>query len=160
MAKVNFTYNALKTVIQCLKDEKMSYICNKYASKIETNINSLYFLYNGNKVNLELTFNEQANSLDNERNEMNILAFKEDLNDIKCPKCGESINIDNCKIYNDLIKFNKSIRNMLNELKSQIEYINIKEIDEIDILENKLVIIKSFIDKIIDKNDKYKTGCR
>ena len=53
------------------------------------------FLYNGNKVNLELTFNEQANSLDKERNEMNILAIKEDLNEIKCRKCGESININN-----------------------------------------------------------------
>ena len=73
MAKVIFTYNGYETIIQCLKEDKMRDICNKYASKINLNINSLLFIYGGNQINLEFTFEDQANSFDKERNQMNIL---------------------------------------------------------------------------------------
>ena len=53
----------------------MKDICNKLSSKIEININLLYFIYNGNQINLQLTFREQANSLDNNRNQKNILVI-------------------------------------------------------------------------------------
>ena len=57
--------------IQCSKEEKMKDICNKYVSKINKNINTLIFMYGGKIMNLELTFNEQANSFDKSRNKMN-----------------------------------------------------------------------------------------
>ena len=75
MAKVNFSFDGIKTEIQCLKEDKMKNICIKYASKIDKDINSLYFLYNGNKINYELTYYKQANSIDKRRLEMNILVF-------------------------------------------------------------------------------------
>ena len=71
MAKVVFSLDGKETHIQCLKEDKMKDICNKFSSKINININFLYFLYNGNQINLELTFKEQVNSFDNNRNQMN-----------------------------------------------------------------------------------------
>ena len=153
MAKVCFEYNGIKTFIQCSKEEKMSNICIKYAVKIQKNINSLYFLYNGIKINNELTFYEQANSFDKNRLEMNILAISTDdeANPLQCPKCG--CNLDNIKIFSDLMKCNKKLNNMLNELKSQIELININEIDKI---ENKIKLIKYLVNDIISENEKNK----
>lgn len=58
MIKVNFFYNGIKTIIPCLKEDKMLTICQKYSTKIEVDINSLYFLYNGTIINYELTFYE------------------------------------------------------------------------------------------------------
>ena len=72
MAKVIFILEGEETYIQCSQEDKMKDICNKYASKIDININLLLFLYGGNKINLELTFREQANSIDNNRNEIKI----------------------------------------------------------------------------------------
>ena len=76
MATVIFTFNGKQTIIQCKKEEKMKDICNKFISKIGININSVYFLYGGKRFNLELTFNEQANLIDNNLNEMNILVYE------------------------------------------------------------------------------------
>ena len=105
MAEVIFVYKGNKIKIQCLEEEKIKNICNKYASKINKNINSLYFLYGGNQINFELTFKEQANNLDNERKVMNVLVYDQDNNELKCPKCGEKINFDN-KIFENIIKNN------------------------------------------------------
>ena len=97
MSKAKFSFEGTETVIQCLKDEKMKNICNKYSTKINIDINSLIFLYGGNQVNQELAFNEQTNSVDKERNEINILVYKNkqrEENKLKCPKCGEIIQFN------------------------------------------------------------------
>ena len=100
----------------------MKNICNKFLSKIEKNINSLYFIYNGSKINNDLTFYEQANSVDKQRFEMDILAIpNDDFDELKCPKCG--FNLNNIKIFNELINYNINISNILNELKNQIDLI-------------------------------------
>ena len=67
---------------------------------------------------------------------------------IQCKKCGEIINIDNTKIYNDLLLHNNTINNMLNELKNKIE--------ESNNLENIKDSIKSHINSIISENEKNK----
>ena len=74
MATINFTYNGISTTIQCNKDEKMRDIFDKFVSKSNLDINKIQFLYGGNIINnsSELTFIEQANSNDKERNIMNI----------------------------------------------------------------------------------------
>ena len=41
MAKVVFIFNGVKTTIQCQKEDKMIQICQKFATKIDANINSL-----------------------------------------------------------------------------------------------------------------------
>jgi hypothetical protein len=76
MASVVFILNGVETIIQCLKTDKMKDICNKYVSKIQSNINKLYFIYGSNKLNLELTFDELANEVDRDRNMMNILVYE------------------------------------------------------------------------------------
>ena len=43
MAKVIFSFNGIQTTIQSLKEEKMESICKKFASKIDIDINSIYF---------------------------------------------------------------------------------------------------------------------
>ena len=107
MLSIKFTFNGIETIIQCKKEDKMKDICNRYLSKIEIlDINSLIFLYGGEKINLNLTVGELANSTNINRNEMNILVCeiqKSTINDDKnlknkskeiiCPKCYE-----NCKI--------------------------------------------------------------
>ena len=149
MALVNFIFDRIKFTIKCVKEDKMKNICAKFASEIDEEINSLYFLYNGKELNNELTFYEQANELDRQRLEMNILVkFSEDSNELKCPKCG--YNLENIKAFKDLIEYKKYVNNMLNELKSQIESIKINEIENI---ENKKGICKYLINEIFTKNE-------
>ena len=105
MAEVIFIYKRNKITIQWSKEEKIKNICNKYASKIDKNINSLYFLYRDNQIKLELTFKIQANSLDIERKVMNVFVYIQDNNELKFPKCKEKNNFDN-KIIEKLININ------------------------------------------------------
>ena len=63
-AKAIFTLDGSNLIIQCSKEDKMRDICKKYSIKVNENINSLIFLYGGNKINFELKFKEQANSID------------------------------------------------------------------------------------------------
>ena len=113
----NFSFNSTETTILCLKEDKMESICIQFTSKIGLNINSIYFLFGGNKLNLELTF-KQITIL----NEINILAFQFDNNEeIFCPKCGETIQIDKTCLEN-IICSNNNINDELFGLKGQIKY--------------------------------------
>lgn len=77
MAKVEFQYENLNIMIQCQRKETMKDIFQKFANKAGIELNNLYFLYNGEKIsNLNLTFEEQANTQDKNANKMNIIAFK------------------------------------------------------------------------------------
>ena len=70
MIEVEFIFNGIKTIIQYNINEKMNNIYNKYLTKIGKNINDIYFIYDGNKIeeNLnDLTFNEFANNIDKNR---------------------------------------------------------------------------------------------
>ena len=116
MAEVLFIYGGSNdTIIQCDINDKMKDIIKKFENKInnegnnENNINLLY-IYNGSKINPELTFNEQANELDKNRKKMNIITLKDEdssditkkirSEDIICPECKENIfiNFKNFKI--------------------------------------------------------------
>ena len=78
MAKVIFSFDGIQTSIQCLKEESMKNICNKFSTKIGIDVNSLLFIYGGSQINFELSFQQQANLIDKTRNEMNILVYKQD----------------------------------------------------------------------------------
>ena len=87
-------------------------IINRFNTKSEINMDKAKYLYGGNQVNLELTFYEQANNIDKQRKEMNILV---DINEsitsnnqstikskeIICPKCKENclISFENYQIH-------------------------------------------------------------
>ena len=70
----------------------MKDIYKNYSAKINKNFNSLLFLYEGNKVNFELNFKEQANIIDINNNEMKILVNKNKTNKYILSKCGEKNN--------------------------------------------------------------------
>ena len=73
MMEVIFYYEGNNISIQCNKNEKKKDIIEKFLTKIEKNGNdNVHFLYNGNTINYESIFMEQANNIDKNRNQMNI----------------------------------------------------------------------------------------
>jgi hypothetical protein len=119
-AKVAFTLKDVELSIQCSTWDKMKDICQKYATKIGTNINSLIFLYGGNQLNFNLNFKDQANILDKISKEMHVLVYKNENHVFICPECGTHIKFDT-KIVHDLILSNKNIKDSLMELKTQLD---------------------------------------
>ena len=69
MAEVIFIYEGIETSIQCNINDKIEEIINKFLLKINTigKNSNLIYLYNGEGIQKELTFQEQANELDKER---------------------------------------------------------------------------------------------
>ena len=105
MAQIDFSFNGIITTIQCNINDKFKDIINNYASNTGNDINKIYYLYSGQKIeNYELTFNEISNNLDKEKKRMyiQINEIKEEINNnrkikskqIICPKCGEDIRIN------------------------------------------------------------------
>ena len=103
MVEVIFNYEGTNKIIQCNKEDKMKDIIKRFLIKIEKNEtdNNLLYLYDGNIINYDLTFIQQANELDKNRNKMNIIVKTNNDNnkeireiiskDIICPECGENI---------------------------------------------------------------------
>ena len=121
-ANVIFNFEGREVIIKCLKNEKMKDICQKYADKIDMNINSFIFLYEGNKLYFNLNFNEQANIIDKEKSEMKVLVYKNENNISICPKCGEKIKLKSEKM-DDIISSINNIKDTINGTKSIIENI-------------------------------------
>ena len=115
-ANVVFILDGENLRVQCTTEDKMKDICKNYATKINKNINSLIFLYEGNKVNFELIFEEQANIIDRKNHEMKILVNK-----------NENNRINNSIIISNSIKSNSNFRNV-NYLKNINLLDNIKSI--------------------------------
>ena len=114
MSKVVFIFEGRRIDIQCSEEEKMKEICLRLANKIDKNINNIYFLYNGNTINLELKYKEIKKS----NNEVNILVYEKENEGMICPKCGETINISNNNI-------NEYIKDELMGIKDHIEIIRL-----------------------------------
>ena len=144
MSKIIFNSKGVETTIQCTKDEKMKEAIKKLTSKIDLDLNTAYFIYNGRIVNEKLTFEELSNELDKERNTMNILVGEfniQDINterenikqsrDIICPKCKTQTLI---KIQDYLINFeNCENGHYLNELSIK-DFINTQVINMTSII--------------------------
>ena len=127
----------------------MKDICNRFATKVDININSLLFIYGGNKINYELTFKQHASSMDNNINEMKILVYKSENEEFKCKKCGEIIHLD---ILDNIIKYNNEQKDILIEMKDQID--NIIKLNNINDITRKIKLIKLILDKLISENEK------
>ena len=119
-ANTIFNFEGREVIIQCSKNEKMKDICQRYSNKINININSLIFLYGGNQLNFNLNFNEQANIIDKEKNEMKVLVYKKENNEYICPKCGEKIQLNKEEI-NDIILSINNIKDAINGTKTYME---------------------------------------
>ena len=122
MAKVIFSFNGIQTSIQCFKEDKMATICKKFATKIDADINSLYFLYGGIKINLDLSFDQLANPIDKSSNSMNILVYQFENEQFICPKCGEKMKFDK-KLIDGLTSSNNDMSDTLEGLKIQVQNI-------------------------------------
>ena len=152
-AKVIFIYEGREVIIQCIKDEKMKDICQKYVNKINKDINSLVYLYGGNQLNFNLNYNEQANIIDKERNIMKVLVY--DNNEYICNKCGEKIKIKKEKIDNIILSIN-NMNDTINGIKLNID--NIIKISKDNLvnlqLKNVNIVLNTLNDDIKKINDK------
>ena len=88
-AKAIFTFDGSNLTIQCTTNDKMRDICQKFSTKINKDMNSFMFLYGGNLVNFELSFNSQVSKIDRDKQEMKILVYNNEQENFICPKCGE-----------------------------------------------------------------------
>ena len=112
-AKVIFNIDGVNTTILCLNDNIMKDICERYVKKIKQNLDSLLFLYEGNQINFELTFENHANSFDKTKNEMKILFCKQQNNNIISSKFK---NINETNIKNNEPKENNK-KTLINNIK-------------------------------------------
>ena len=115
MSKVIFHYNGNEIIIPCQNGDKMKEICKKFEVKSQNNINKLAFLYGGNIVDLEKTFEQIISKEDKNANKIKIIVISSnkvvenkniELKEIICPECFEpclinifdyKINLMNCK---------------------------------------------------------------
>ena len=120
-AKVIFTLNGINLLIQCTSNDKMEEICKKYANKVCKDIKELMFLYGGNQLNLDLTFNEVANSIDKNNHEMKILAYELEKEEIQNKKIDNKIYTKKDDISSEKVKrINNEIYEMNRENISKI----------------------------------------
>ena len=155
MAEVNilFNFDGAIVIIQGLKNDKMRDICKKFENKIGINMNSLIFLYNGDQLNLDLSFNELANSIDKSNNEMKILVYRNELNEYTCPKCGEKIRLKSDKIEKVILS-NNNIKDTIDGIKFQIEnIIKISLKDPVIIQLKNINFLLNSINNSIEKNN-------
>ena len=120
-AKVVFSSDGVDLTIQCTLEEKMKDICQKYATQINKDINSFDFLYEGNQLNLELSFKDQANENDRNNKEMKISVYnKKESDGFFCPKCGEKNKL-NIKKLEEIVLSNDEIKDNIDLIKLKIE---------------------------------------
>ena len=140
MVEVNFNYEGINTMVLSNRNNTMKDIIEKFLTKTQKNKNNLNYLYNGQLIKNNLTFKEQANDLDLERNKMNIIVYNFDetierknekiSKDIICPKCKENIllNIKEFKISLSKCKNNHNITGILLNEFEKTQKINLDKI--------------------------------
>ena len=144
MASVDLIFNGNTTTVQCNENETIEEILIKFGNKAQKNTSELSFLYGGQIIDVNKTFNETANSQDKERKKITILVTdikntvdqNQDLNLKKskyiiCPKCYDiiSINAQNFKIKLYACKNGHIINNL-----SFLDFNNSQLIDESKII--------------------------
>ena len=158
MSKANiiFILDNKEERIQCSQEDKMRDICIKYVTKINSNLNSLLFIYEGNQLNFDLKFKEQANSKDINNNEMKVFVYKKEDDGLICPKCGEKIIFNKEELY-PLISSNNKIKENIIKIKAQLEnIINSKPQPTINLINNHLknidILLNTINEDIINNN--------
>ena len=156
-AKVIFSYGGSDLTIQCSTDEPMKDICQKFAIKIDKNINSLIFLYGGNQLDFQKKFKEQANMIDKERSVMQVLVYKNENGQMICPKCGEKIKINTEKI-DEIVTSINNMKDAINGSKLLIEnIIKTSSLDSMNIQLKSVNVVLNTLNEDINKiNSKLK----
>ena len=139
MSEVDYIYKTITTTIKCSKNEKMKDIFQKFVSKVNIDINSVNFLYEGNQIKEDLTFEKILNIYNRNQNKMVVivnLKNKEDeklstskmkYKNIICPKCGDisKIKLDDYRISLYECKNNHIINNILINEFERMQYIDL-----------------------------------
>ena len=73
MINVEFIYRTSPTIIQTTKEESMRHISEKFAYKAKVDISSVYYLYNGGKIDPNLTLSKIATKDDLNLGQMKIV---------------------------------------------------------------------------------------
>ena len=150
MTEAEFVFEGQSIKVQCNENQKMSDICNKLCIKIKVELKKLIFLYGGNLLNLEKTFNEVT-----KEKKINILVYRQENKEY----LNDKGQIDN-KILDDIISFNNTTNYSLTGIIGQIENIidavnKKKEANFINSqLKNVNVVIKNLNEEIIKMNNK------
>ena len=74
--KVNFIYKGSPITVQGKSEQTMDEMCRNFEGIFSINQNDVYYLYNGNVINRDNTFNDIVNINDRERGEMNVVVMK------------------------------------------------------------------------------------
>jgi len=148
MAEIIFIYEENQVKMQCDKNKKMNEICHNLSNKINMNLNSLIFIYEGSQLNL----NKRLNEITIENN-IKILVFKRDNENEICSKCGKILNN---KIIDNIISLNNNINKALLGLKNQIENMINDLINKKDIMHicNQLKNVNILINNILNEDIK------
>ena len=151
-AKIVFNFEGRNLTIQCSQEDKIKDICQKFSTKIDSNINSLIFLYGGNKMNMELKFKEQANSMDIDNKEMKVLVYKKENDDFTCPHCNTKIKLNTEKIDDIILSIN-NIKDTINGTKLTIDnIIKLSTNNNISIQLKNIIMVLNIINEDINKN--------
>ena len=138
MVEVDFIYYGININIPCDKKDKIKDICEKFINKAQIDKNLVYYLYNGDKINEELTLEQIINN--NNINKIKILVnlINEEINkntiirskNIICPECKENIRIkiEDYKIKLYGCKNNHNLDNILLEEYEDTQNIDISKI--------------------------------
>ena len=113
-------------------------------------MNSLIFLYEGNEVNFDLNFREQANFTDRNNHEMKIFVYK-----FICPECNEKLILKVEKL-NKIISNIDKIEDSIKDIKLKMDNIMITSSKnplniQLKNINNMLSDVKEDIKKIIRK---------
>ena len=73
MSSVIFLFQGNETKVQCQRTDKFKDISQRFTTKVQININKIYYIYDGNVINEELNFEQIANEEDKKRNIINIV---------------------------------------------------------------------------------------
>ena len=116
MSEIIFIYDSNSTAIQYNQNESIKDICQKFVNKAGINFSTVYFLYNGKKIDFQLPLNELIKEDDIKANKITFLVYSnenenenqnqngkinfESSKEIICPKCGTNclINANGYKI--------------------------------------------------------------
>ena len=103
--KINFEHKGSKISLQGKREDRMKEIIEKLKMKIDIEIDKIYLLYNGQKINVEMKIEDIMNNEDKSKNEMNIIVYDIDntiinenikqSEDIICPECKKNTLIKN-----------------------------------------------------------------
>ncbi len=81
MPIVKFIFNETITSINCNSNDKMKEICQRFCEQINKDINSLIFIYGNTQIQEELSFLEQSNIQDKDKNKKYIYVQNKNIND-------------------------------------------------------------------------------